>query len=224
MIITMKSVIKTAGLILLLGLGFIPFHGCTKDSGDDKQEPVAPKEVQSVTLSQDTAEMTEGEQITLYATVLPKEVAQTATVIWSSSKNAVATVSSSGVVKAVSSGTTTIMASAEGKSAKCIVTVVPKKIAVTGISLEPSSTALLIGEQKTLTATVTPENATDKTVSWSSSDESVVMVNSKGVIVGLKTGSVEITASAGDIKAKCQVTVQDLSGNNSEGTGSDVWR
>lgn len=81
-----------------------------------------------------------------------------------------------------------------------------KKVEVTGITLSETSLTLLIDEEKTLTATVTPDNATDKTVTWSSDDESVASV-SNGKVKGLAEGSATITAKAGNKTATCSVTV-----------------
>lgn len=81
-----------------------------------------------------------------------------------------------------------------------------KKVEVTGITLSETSLTLLIDEEKTLTATVTPDDATDKTVLWSSGDESVATVSS-GKVKGIAEGSTTITASAGSKTATCSVTV-----------------
>lgn len=81
-----------------------------------------------------------------------------------------------------------------------------KKVEVTGITLSEGTLSLLINEEKTLTATVTPDDATDKTVLWSSGDESVATV-SNGKVKGIAEGSTKITASAGSKTATCSVTV-----------------
>lgn len=81
-----------------------------------------------------------------------------------------------------------------------------KKVEVTGITLSEGTLSLLINEEKILTATVTPDNATDKTVLWSSGDESVATV-SNGKVKGIAEGSTTITASAGSKTATCSVTV-----------------
>lgn len=81
-----------------------------------------------------------------------------------------------------------------------------KKVEVTGITLSEGTLSLLINEEKILTATVTPDNATDKTVTWSSDDESVASV-SNGKVKGLAEGSATITAKAGNKTATCSVTV-----------------
>ena len=163
-------------------------------------------QVESVTLSQSTAEMLEGESIQLIATVLPAD-ATDKTVTWASSKTSVATVSSSGEVKAVSEGEAIITASAGGKSATCKVIVSRRPVDVTSITLDRTSVSMEVGQTTMLVATVYPSDATDKTVKWTSSDSSVASVNEYGMITALSEGSTVISASAGKESAKCLVTV-----------------
>lgn len=86
------------------------------------------------------------------------------------------------------------------------VTVQPNTTAVTGITLDKTSMSLTEGETGTLVATIDPETATDKTVTWSSSDETVATV-ADGVVTALAAGTTTITAKAGDQEATCVVTV-----------------
>lgn len=79
-------------------------------------------------------------------------------------------------------------------------------VAVTGITVSPGSAQLAVGGTVTLTATVTPDNATDKTVTWSSSDNGVATV-AGGLVTGVAAGSATITAKAGDKTATCVITV-----------------
>ena len=79
-------------------------------------------------------------------------------------------------------------------------------VAVTGVTLSQSSVTLDIGGTVTLTATVAPSNATDNTVTWSSSNTSVATVNG-GKVTAVAEGSATITASAGGKSATCSVTV-----------------
>ena len=81
------------------------------------------------------------------------------------------------------------------------------RIAVTSIELNTTSLTLKEGESETLTATVKPDNATDKTVTWSSSDASIATIDEGGKVTAVKTGTAEIIASAGENSAKCVVTV-----------------
>ncbi len=186
----MLNQIKIA-VILLLAL-----VGCT-----EKETQV---EVSSVSLNTATIEMVEGETFSLVATVLPKD-AEYDSVIWASSNASVASVNS-GTVTAIKEGTATITASAGGKSATCTVKVSTKVVAVTSITLDKTSLSMKVGETETITATVNPENATDKTVTWGSSDVSVATV-ADGRVTAKKSGTAIITAKSGSCIAECTVTI-----------------
>ena len=161
--------------------------------------------VESVELDKTEAELTEGESLTLTATVKPDD-ATDKTVVWSTSDETVATVAD-GVVTAVKEGTATITAKAGEKTATCAVTVKAKVIAVESIELDKTEAELTEGESLTLTATVKPDDATDKTVVWSTSDETVATV-ADGVVTAVKEGTATITAKAGERTATCAVTVK----------------
>ena len=162
--------------------------------------------VAEVAINQPTAELFVGETVQLSATVSPSDATDQG-VSWSSSNAGVATVTNKGLVTAISKGTAMIRAFAGGKSAKCVVTVSQKPIAVSSIKLNLTSLALTKGKSQTLIATVTPADATDGTVSWTSSDPNVASVDSKGKVTATGNGSATITAKAGDQEATCAVTV-----------------
>ena len=177
--------------------------------------------VTGVTLDAKTKELVEGESFTLKATVSPDN-ATDKTVTWSSSAPDVASVNQSGNVTAVKAGSATItVKTTDGsKTATCAVTVMPKVYSVTGVSLDKAEATLFEGETTTLTATVTPDNATDKTVTWSSSAPDVASVNQSGNVTAVKAGSATITVKTtdGGKTATCAVTVQAATGGN-EGYG-----
>ena len=163
---------------------------------------VIPTPVTSVTLSKTSASLKVGETVTLSATVNPSD-ATDKTVTWTTSDATVATVSN-GVVTAKNLGTATITAKAGEKTATCSITVIPTP--VTSVTLNKTSASLKVGETVTLTATVGPDDATDKTVTWTSSDATVASV-SNGVVTAKKIGTATITAKAGDMTASCTITV-----------------
>ena len=168
-------------------------------------------DVEKVSLNKSATTLTEGESETLTATITPSNATGDKTVKWSSSNEAVAAVDSNGKVTAKKAGTAVITAtSSNGKSASCTVTVKQKEIAITGISLNKSTTSLTEGESETLTATITPSNATvDKTVKWSSSNGAVAAVDSNGKVTAKKAGTAVITATSSNGKtAGCTVTVK----------------
>jgi len=168
-----------------------------------KDDPVIA--VTGITLSQTSISLEVGGKVSLTATVSPSD-ATDKTVTWTSSNSGVASVSG-GVVTAAAEGTATITASAGGKSAKCEVNVQPRVVDVTGISLNKTDLTLNPGGTFQLEATVSPSDATDKTVTWNSSDPSVVSVEN-GLVKAVSAGTATVTATAGGKSAKCEVNVQ----------------
>ncbi|MDE5782749.1 MAG: Ig-like domain-containing protein, partial [Prevotella sp.] len=120
---------------------------------------------ESITLSQTSAELKVSESVTLAAMVLP-ETTTDKTVTWSSSDENIATVDAEGKVTAIAVGTATITATCGSVRATCTVSVVATP--AESITLSQTSAQLKAGESVTLTASVLPETATDKTVTWSS--------------------------------------------------------
>jgi len=161
--------------------------------------------VESVSLDRNNVTLEVGQTTTLVATIHPND-ADEKTVEWTTSNAAVATVDN-GKVTAVKEGTATITASVGGKSATCTVTVNSNVVPVASVTLNKKELSLTKGQSETLTATVTPDNATDKTVTWSSSDATIVSVGQDGKVTALKSGKVTITAKAGEKSANCAVTV-----------------
>ena len=165
--------------------------------------------VTNVTLNTSSVELVEGDSFSLQATVSPSNATNT-TVIWTTSNASVATVVS-GTIHAVSPGNATITATTDdgGKKAVCNVTVSARFIPVTSVSLSSSSLALRVNEQSSLEATVLPENATNKNVTWFSSNEKVATVNSSGTIFALTAGTTVICVKTedGNHEAQCQVVV-----------------
>lgn len=160
--------------------------------------------VTGVSLNTSSACMIVGNTLTLTATVNPSN-ATDQTVVWSTSNGSVATVYG-GIVTAVGAGTATITATAGGKNATCTVTVETPADA-TGITLDRTSATMDVGTALTLTATVTPNNAADKTVVWTSTNTEVATV-SNGVVTSLSEGTATIRATnVNGHFAECTVTV-----------------
>ena len=186
---------KTSKLLCVV-LFLCALIGCT-----EKESTVS---VSSVSLNTATIEMVEGETFSLVATVLPKD-AEYDGVTWASSNASVANVNS-GTVTAIKEGTATITASAGGKSSTCTVKVSTKVVPVTSIALDKTSLSMKVGETETITATVNPDNATDKSVTWGSSDVSVATV-ADGRVTAKKSGEATITAKSSSCIAECKVTI-----------------
>ena len=167
-------------------------------------------EITEVLLNKDAETLTEGDTITLSAEVLPYDTTYSKNVSWSSSNEAVATVSADGTVTAKSAGIAIITATSEnGMTASCTITVEKKLIPITEVYLDKSSATLTEGDTATLTATVLPENTTySKDVSWSSSNSAVATVDANGTVTAKSAGTAVITATTENGKtASCTVTV-----------------
>ncbi|MFZ5429759.1 MAG: Ig-like domain-containing protein, partial [Bacteroidota bacterium] len=132
-------------------------------------------------------------------------------VTWSSSNSNVATVNTTGLVEAKVAGTATItVTTADGaKTATCVVAVTAAPVPVTGIALTPTTLTVNKGATGQITANVQPSNATNKTVTWTSNNTQVAMVNEKGEVSGMNGGQATITATTqdGGFTATCTVTV-----------------
>ena len=141
---------------------------------------------------------------------------------WESSNKSVATVDANGLVTAVSAGTATITVTTEdgNKTATCAVTVAAATVPVTGVTLNKTSTSLYVGDTETLTATVEPSDATNKNVTWNTSDTSVATVNN-GVVTAVSAGTATITVTTADggFTDTCTVTVTARTYNISAAPG-----
>lgn len=149
---------------------------------------------------------------TVTATVLP-ENASDKTVVWSSGDSSIATVDDDGLVTAIAIGETSITATCGGATAVCEVTVVPTL--ATSIELNITELKMCSGDEYTLVASVLPENASEKTVEWASSDVSVAVVDENGKVSALQSGFCVISASTSDgtgLIAECAITVNTKTG------------
>ena len=167
--------------------------------------------VKTVTLNKTSLEMIAGSAETGTATLtadVGPEYASDKTLFWLTSNEKVATVDDNGKVTAVGSGEAKITATAGGKTATCTVKVT---VLVTGITLDETELDLTVDDDPvTLVAKVTPEGATDKTVTWSSSNDRVATVDANGKVKAVGNGEAKITAKAGDKTATCKVLVSTL--------------
>ena len=168
--------------------------------------------VTSVTVSPSTSTLTVGGTATLTATVAPSN-ATNKNVTWTTSNSSVATISTNGTtctVTAKAAGTATITCTAQdgsGKKGTCTVTVTQP---VTSVTVSPSTSTLTVGSTKQLTATVSPSNATNKNVTWSTSNTAVATVSSSGLVTAVAAGTATIIATTADgtnLSATCAVTV-----------------
>ncbi len=105
------------------------------------------------------------------------------------------------------------------KSAEVTVNVIiPAKIAVSGVTFEPNSITLTLGDRQTLTAAITPSNASVQNITWASGSESIVTVDENGTVASVSTGTTIITATADGISGTCMVTVANIDNVISDNT------
>lgn len=131
-------------------------------------------------------------------------------VTWQSSNPSIATVDSNGKITAIAGGEVIITVTSEENQAikaECIISVIQP---VTGISINKSAIELIEDESEQLIATITPDNASDKKINWTSSDVSIAMVSPDGTVYAIKQGQATIMATTvdGDFVALCKVTVK----------------
>ena len=168
-----------------------------------------PVPVSSVSLNETELKLTTGDKATLKATVLPED-ATDKSVSWSTSDDKIATVKD-GEVEAIAPGKATITVTTNNgsKTATCEVTVEAPVVKVSSVTVSPEAVELVEGAKVKLTATVLPEDATDKSVSWSTSDEKVAKVKDGEVeAVAIGTANITVTTTDGGKTAVCKVTVK----------------
>ena len=168
-----------------------------------KNFTISPTLAASITLDHNEKTLKVGETFTLTATVLPEDTTDK-TVTWTSSDEAVAIVDADGKVTALAPGEAEIMAKCGDVSATCKVSVLP--VLVEFITISPDAWSGAVGDCIQLEATVLPEDATDKSLNWTSSDEMVATVDNTGLVSIQAEGTCVITATANDgsgVEAQC---------------------
>lgn len=179
----------------------IPAESITIKYKDDPDEPANPVESLEV-MMQTTAQ--------LIAEVMPVDTTDP-TVTWASSHTEVAYVNAEGLITPYSLGKTEITATCGDVSATCKVTVTP--LHVSKIKLDPTETELIIGNTLKISAKVLPEAATNKDLTWSSSDDAIATVDAEGTVTASALGDAIITATSVDtpkVTATCKVTVTPI--------------
>ncbi len=150
-----------------------------------------------------------GETVQLGFTISPVDADNTS-VSYSSNATRVATVDENGVVTGVSKGSAVITITANDGSNRTARVNVTVQQPVTGMTLRETSVTLITGHNKTLTPNITPSNANNKKVTWTTTDPSIATVDGNGRVTGVKAGVAVITCTSQDnpdVSAICTVTV-----------------
>ena len=211
------AIVDKDGLVIAVKGGFETIISAATPKGDVKaickvkvEKKVVP--VSGITIDKESLKMKVGETYHLTAKVSPED-ATDKSVVWKSEDESIATVDQEGLVTAVKGGSKTMITATSGEfSASCAVTIEEDVIPVKGITLDKEIIEMAVGSSCRLNATITPSDATDKTIIWDSSDETIAIVSSSGVIAALKEGDVTITAYSLDRKksASCGVFIKDV--------------
>lgn len=169
--------------------------------------------VTGISINKSSIELTEDDSEQLFASVLP-ENASNKSVNWTSSDVSIAMVSPDGTVYGIKAGQATIMATTVdgGFVALCKVTVKAKTVLASNIVLSANSEIIAVGETLQLNATISPDNTTNKTINWTSTNTQVASVSALGLVTALSEGSTQIIASSVDgsnLSAICDLTVEN---------------
>lgn len=196
-----RSMCVLAETVLLLAL--LLASGCSKSDDKEVESP-------DIALNKNELVLEKGKTERLIASFTPGDASDKGHT-WSSSVPGVATVDETGMVTAVELGEAVITTTSlvGKKTATCKVTVVDKVVNVTGVSVNPIDTTMVVGDDVTLEATVIPDNATNKAVAWSSEDNSIATVDRDGKVTAVAEGKVAIKATTnnGSKTASSQITV-----------------
>lgn len=210
----MKKVKKVVAFLLVFTMVFV-----TMPTNPGQVNAARKKEVKvkSVTLNQNTYTLKKGKSVRLKASLTPKNTTQKS-LVWSSSKKTVATVSSKGVVKALKNGQAKITVKVKGTSKKAICRIFVGT-PVSKVGLNVSKKTLEVGKKVQLKAMVLPKNATIKTVKFTTSNKKIAKVSSKGLVTAVAVGTAKITATTNDgtgKKTQCIITVKKPATTTSE--------
>ena len=181
--------------------------------------------VTGVTIEPSEAELTVGSSTKLTATVLP-ENASNKNVVYSVDDESILSVDQDGNVTGLSLGTATVTVTTEdgGFSASAEITVMP--VRVTGVGISPEAASVDLGRTIQLTASITPSNATNKNLSWSVSDETIISVDGQGTVTGLSfgTATVTVTTEDGGFSDSAEITVCYAPANTWTAIGEEFSR
>ena len=212
---TSVATVNSSGVVSGVAPGLVAITVTTQDGGFTATANITVQAdnipVRGVAVSPSSGTITVGNTIRILGSVIPSD-ATNKNVTWTSSNNSVATVDASGLVTGISPGTANIIITTQdgGWSTDATITVQAATIPVSGVSVSPTSASITEGSTRSLTAAVSPTNATNRNVTWSSSNNGVATVSASGVVTGVSAGTATITATTqdGGFTATSTITVQ----------------
>jgi len=200
-----SSLRRLAGSVLL---GILTFVSACSGGGD--KTPTVPPTLTSITVSLSVSSVHVGEPAAATAAGLDQKGGSiaTGTVTWSSSAPTVASVSAGGVVTALAVGSTSITATASGKTGQATLTVTP--IPIAAVVVTPSVAAVIVaGTQQLAASTIDAGNnvLTGRSITWTTSDPAKATVSATGLVTGVAIGTVTITATSEGKTGTAAITV-----------------
>lgn len=166
--------------------------------------------VTGISLDKSSISMDVNQTATLYATVAPATATNKA-IVWTSNNSSIAEISQKGIVTSKAEGTTYVTARTVDGGLYATCTIFVKRIPVTGMTLDKTNSTIEVGKSISLKPSITPINATNKLVSFESSNSNIASVDSTGKVVGRAIGVATITATSNDnnFKSICIITVKE---------------
>ena len=200
--------VDQTGLVTALTPGSCVLSATVGEASANCLVTVIPVPASSIRINIPDTEILVGDKITLTATIKPENVTNPS-IVWESEDIDIATINKdTGELIAISPGDVKISATCGNIKDTAIITVNPIK--PSAISINVQDIILIVGQKETLKATITPENTTDKSVSWSSGDMDIATVAADGTVTAVSVGSTSITATCGEVSASCEVTVKPV--------------
>ena len=192
--------VSSAGLVTGISAGSVTITATSEGATGTASVTVAREPVAVVEVSPSTASIAVGQpvQLTAIARGAAGQVLSLTgrTVSWATGSPSIATISASGIATGVSPGTTTIIATVDGRQGSATVSVLA--VPVASVVVNPPSTSVTVGQSTTLTATALDANGiplAGRVVGWSSSDNAIASVSSNGTVTGVAVGNAVITAT-----------------------------
>ena len=200
--------VDQTGLVTALTPGSCVLSATVGEASANCLVTVIPVSASSIRINIPDTEIFVGDKITLTVTIKPENVTNPS-IVWESEDTDIATINKdTGELIAISPGEVNISATCGNIKDTAIITVNPIK--PSAISINVQDIILIVGQKETLKATITPENTTDKSVSWSSGDMDIATVAADGTVTAVSVGSTSITATCGEVSASCEVTVKPV--------------
>jgi uncharacterized protein YjdB len=224
--------ISSTGLLTAIRNGKVTVRATAADGSGvfAEQEITISNQIVEVTgISLNGSNITVGDGTsTITATIFPADATEQG-VTWSVSDETIATISTTGILTAITNGSVTVTGTTKenGSTVKgeITITITGQVVRVTSITLAGSNITT-VGETSTITPTIFPADATEQGVTWSVSDEAIATISTKGVLTAITNGTVTVTAitkeSGSVVKGEITITITGQSSSITEVTGSNI--